>query len=166
MTSSSSESSISLRPPSLADRERVREVLAATEVFRAEELEVALEVFDGCLAGEGYAGVLACEGGVVIGLAFWGEAPMTEGTYDLYWLASDPASHGSGAARDLLQYVVSDVRTRGGRLLLVETESTPGYARARRFYEREGLAEIARVRDYYRAGADKIIGAMRLSPQD
>ena len=166
MSSSSSESSISLRPPSPADRERVHALLAATEVFRAEELDVALEVFDGALAGEGYFGALACQGDDVVGLAFWGEAPMTEGTYDLYWLASDPAAHGSGAAKVLLHHVVSDVRARGGRLLLVETESTPGYARARRFYEREGLAEIARVRDYYRAGADKIIGAMRLNPQD
>ena len=47
-------------------------------------------------------------------------------------------------------------------MLLVETESTPEYARACRFYEREGFVEVARLRDYYRPGADKIIGELRL----
>ena len=162
MTNSSSESSISLRPSSPDDREAVRALLAATGVFRAEELEVALEVFDGCVDGLGYLGAVAVSAGRVVGIALWGPSPMTLGTFDLYWLASHPEAHGSGAASALLSRVVDDVHRRGGRLLIVETESTAGYARARRFYEREGLHEIARIQDYYRPGADKVVGAMRI----
>lgn len=165
MTNSSSKSSISLRPPSPDDRDEVRALLAATGVFRPEELDVALEVFDGCVNGLGYLGAVAVGAGRVVGVALWGPSPMTEGTFDLYWLASHPEAHGSGAAGALLSRVVQDVRSREGRLLLVETESTAGYARARRFYEREGLPEIGRIEDYYRPGADKVIGAMRLTEE-
>ena len=163
MTNSSSGSSISLRVPSPLDRDAIFDLLVATEVFRPEEIEVALEVFDGCIDGNGYLGAVAVVSAKVVGIALFGPSPMTEGTFDLYWLASLPEAHGGGAARALLSRVVEDVKTRGGRLLLVETESTPGYARARRFYEREGLIEIARIEGYYRPGADKVIGAMDLS---
>jgi ribosomal protein S18 acetylase RimI-like enzyme len=165
MTSSSSASSISLRSPKSADRSAVRALLEGTAVFRPEEVEVALEVFDGCVNGEGYLGLVAVREpeGPVLGLAFYGAAPMTEGTYDLYWLASDPSVYGTGVAQRLLAAVVADLRAREARLLLVETESTDAYARARSFYERNGLPEVARVEGYYRDGADKIIGAMRLS---
>lgn len=163
MTNSSSASSISLRPTSVQDREAVQALLGATEVFRTDEIEVALEVFDGSLDDSGYLGLVAVASeGEVVGLALWGPTPMTESTFDLYWLASHPNAYGSGVGHRLLGAVVDDVRRRGGRRLVVETESTPGYARARRFYEREGLEEIARIEEFYRPGADKIIGVLTI----
>ncbi len=160
MTSSSSASSISLLPPSPAHRDAVADALVATKTFRDDEVQVALELFDALFTPDTYRGTIAEVNGQPRGFAIWGPAPMTEGTYDLYWLVTHPEAHGSGAARVLLDAVVDDVRALGGRLLLVETESTEPYARARAFYSREGLPEVARVADYYRPGADKVIGAM------
>jgi ribosomal protein S18 acetylase RimI-like enzyme len=54
-----------------------------------------------------------------------------------------------------------DIRRRGGLLVLVETASKESYARTRRFYESLGYNEIARIRDYYRIGDDKIIYGKR-----
>jgi len=44
---------------------------------------------------------------------------------------------------------------RGARLLLVETLAS--FERTREFYRRCGFDEEARIRDFYEAGADKII---------
>jgi hypothetical protein len=41
-------------------------------------------------------------------------------------------------------------------MLLIETEGSPAYQATRRFYERAGDAEIARIRDDDRVGADKV----------
>jgi hypothetical protein len=54
-----------------------------------------------------------------------------------------------------------EIRRRGGLLVLVETASKESYARTRRFYQSLGYCEIARIRDYYRTGDDKIIYAKR-----
>lgn len=160
MTHSSSRSSISLRAPVAPDRDAVQALLQATDVFRAEEVVVALEVFDGSFSDPDYLSRVVTLDDRVVGLALWGPAPMTLGTFDLYWIAAHPEAYGTGAAQALFGAVVRDVRERRGRLLLVETESTEAYARARRFYEREGMREIARIPDYYRPGADKVVTAL------
>jgi ribosomal protein S18 acetylase RimI-like enzyme len=45
----------------------------------------------------------------------------------------------------------------GGRVLLVETSGTPDFERTRAFYRKCGYEEEARIRDFYQAGADKIV---------
>lgn len=142
------------------DRAAIEAIVRAVGVFREGEIEVAMELVDIGLSADtkGYCFAVAeGDAGEVLGYACWGQAPMTDTTYDLYWIAVDPARHGGGVGRALLAATEHDVSARGGRLLLVETEGTPPYEATRRFYLRAGYPEIARVRDYYREGADKVI---------
>jgi ribosomal protein S18 acetylase RimI-like enzyme len=141
-----------------SDRAAIESIVRRTGVFRPEEVAVALELVDIGLSGDdrGYRFVVV-EDGAVVGYACFGHASMTEGVYDLYWIAVDPARQGEGIGRKLLARVEDAVRASGGRMLLVETESTEPYEATRRFYERAGYPELARVRDYYRPGADKVI---------
>ncbi len=155
-----------IRPVEEGDRPAIERILVATGAFTDEEMRVALELVDAAVRdpSSGYiARVLAEDGGRVAGYTCYGRAPMTDGTYDLYWIAVDPARHGTGAARRLMAAAENDIRARGGRLVLVETASKPSYARTRRFYESIGYVEAARVRDYYRIGDDKIVYEKRLS---
>ncbi len=99
---------------------------------------------------------------VVVGYTCFGRAPFTEGTYDLYWIAVDPAHHGTGAARRLMAAAEAEIAGRGGRIVLVETASKPSYARTRAFYESIGYVEAARIRDYYGVGDDRITYEKRL----
>ena len=46
---------------------------------------------------------------------------------------------------------------RGGRTILIETGGKESYAPTRRFYERSGYAEAARIPDFFRVGDDKVI---------
>ncbi len=117
---------------------------------------------------EGYRFVVAevdagsGRGGEVAGYACFGETPMTKGTFDLYWIAVDPAHQGRGVGRALLSAAENVVRAAGGRMLLVETAGKPSYAATRAVYTACGYVEVARVPDFYEDGDDKIVLARRL----
>jgi ribosomal protein S18 acetylase RimI-like enzyme len=95
----------------------------------------------------------------VRGYVCFGPAPMTDGTFDLYWIAVDPDDQGRGFGGRLLAAAEEEVRARGGRLLLIETASQASYAPTVRFYERAGYTIVSRIRDYYRPGDDKLVFA-------
>lgn len=173
MPNSSGESSsrpprgaVSLRPLARADRAPIEAVLRATAAFTEEEVAVALELIDEGLSpgsGEDYRFLVAQgEASRVAGYACYAPAPLTDGVYDLYWIAVDPALQGFGIGRALLEGVEGAVTAGRGRMVLIETASKPSYAATRAFYLRCGYAEEARVRDFYRVGDDKVVYAKRL----
>ena len=156
------------------DRERIAELLVSTQVFSREEVGVALELFDLGVADEEHRGADdanvpdyeffgAFDGERVLGYACAGPTPATEGTFDLYWLAVDPAAQGKGVGRALVREVEHDLRARGARLLLVETSSRPDYENTRTFYARCGYTEAARIRDFYAPADDRIMLTTRLN---
>jgi ribosomal protein S18 acetylase RimI-like enzyme len=89
---------------------------------------------------------------------------LTQGTYDLYWIAVDPAAQGHGIGHALLAGVEAEVQARGGRLLLIETSSTPAYASARRLYETSGYRCEAIIHDFYAPGDNLLIFSKDLMP--
>ncbi|MBM4283480.1 MAG: GNAT family N-acetyltransferase [Deltaproteobacteria bacterium] len=147
-----------------ADRPALARVLASVGVFRPDELDVALEVIDAGLApgADHYRFAVAEQAGVVVGYVVWGRTPCTDAVYDLYWIAVDKAAQGGGVGRRLLKACVDDVRARGGRLLIIETEGTVAYDDTRRFYFAVGCDEVARIPDFYRPGADKVVYRLQL----
>ena len=160
-----------LRPE---NRARLAELLVDTGAFHTDEVEVALSLFDltrGGTAGANdapidYEFIGAFEGDQLVGYACFGPTPATEGTYDLYWLAVDPAVQGRGIGRALVRDVEEKLIGRGGRLLVVETSSRPDYATTRQFYVRSGYTEAARVRDFYAPADDRILLTTRLTTRD
>jgi ribosomal protein S18 acetylase RimI-like enzyme len=102
----------------------------------------------------------------LVGYACYGATPGTEGTYDLYWIAVDPAAQHGGVGTLLLHEVERRLLGHHARMLVVETSSRSDYAPTRGFYGRRGYAETARVREFYAPGDDRIILTKRFhSPQ-
>ncbi len=156
---------MAIRPLEPRDRDRIGTIVRATGNFSPAECDVALEVVDEALAaGEasGYFVHVFESDGAVQGYVCYGPTPLTHGTWDLYWIAVDPAAQGRGAGRALLAFAEDDVRRRGGRLLLIETSSQESYGATVRFYERAGYALEARIRDFYKPGDDKLVFARQL----
>ncbi len=156
------------------DRGRVAALLIATEAFSPDEVSVALDIFDGCHPERSEGSALPAspdyefvgaydEEECLLGYACFGPTPATDGTYDLYWLAVDPAAQGRGTGRALVRWVEQELGVRGARLLVVETSSRPDYAHTREFYARGGYREVARVRDFYAPADDRIILTTRLT---
>jgi ribosomal protein S18 acetylase RimI-like enzyme len=100
-----------------------------------------------------------------LGYAAWGQAPLTERTFDLYWIAVAPAAQGRGVGRALLTLVERAVAARGGGNLYIETSSRAVYARTRRFYVEAGYPRVARLRDFYAPGDHKVMFCKVIPPR-
>jgi D-alanine-D-alanine ligase len=147
------------------DRPALLALLRATEMFTADEVEVALELIDLEVAdpggGHGYRFVVAEADQALAGYACYGRTPMTDNVWDLYWLAVSPAGPGRGTGTALLRAVEATAVAEGARMIVVETASQPSYEPARAFYERQGYTAVARVPDFYAPGDDKLIYVRR-----
>jgi len=156
-----------IRPLSAADRAPVVALIKATGFFRPEEIRVAEEILDVYLAQPGQrdygAVVIEDEGGAVAGYMTYGPTPLTQGTFDLYWMAVAPLAQGRGFGKSLVAWLEERVRRDGGRMILIETSSTPQYDPTRRFYRSLLYTEVARVPDFYQPGDDRVIFAKRLA---
>jgi D-alanine-D-alanine ligase len=146
-----------LRPLSAADRRRIEEITRAVHVFRDDEVPVALEVFDGAVAGSpDYIALGATVDERLVGWICWGPTPCTLGTYDLYWMAVDPAVHSAGIGTVLLREM--EGRLAGSaRLIVVETAGRPDYRPTCAFYEARGYRRAAVIPDFYAPGDDQVI---------
>lgn len=143
------------------DKDRIRGLLLETGVFKTEEVDVAMELADIVLEKPNQRDyeMYCCvdETDAVTGFLCIGPTPLTTGTFDLYWIAVDPAVQRQGVGRQLLSFGEERVRLQQGRLLVAETSSQPTYLPARRFYLRNGFIESARITDYYDRGDHLII---------
>ena len=152
-------SMLTLRALRAADRPFLGRLLRDAGNFSEAEIAVAEEVIDaGLRPGQtDYEYVVAEEEGAILGYACWGKASMSDGTWDLYWIAIDPRSQGRGIGRQLVEHCEQAVRKARGRSLLVETSSRAGYEGTLAFYRALNYEVLARFRDFYIAGDDKIV---------
>jgi ribosomal protein S18 acetylase RimI-like enzyme len=146
------------------DRGRLEEITRAVGLFRQEEVSVALEVFDEAVKngpGNTYRLLGADVEGRLAGWICWGPTPCTIGTHDLYWMAVDPALHGSGIGTAL---VTAMERQLSGvaRIIVVETSSRDDYGPTRGFYKARGYDAVARVPDFYAPGEDQVVYVKRV----
>ena len=157
-----------IRPAEQKDRDRILEILLAVARFTEEEVDCAIELVDEALAspeeGEYIVHVLEDpDTHVIQGYINYGPTPLTDGVFDLYWIAVDPRQQGQGFGQLLLRFVENEVRRHNGRMLLIETSGKDSYVPTLRFYERSGYDEITRIKDFYRIEDDKLIYCKRLS---
>jgi ribosomal protein S18 acetylase RimI-like enzyme len=156
---------VTLRGLRVEDRPSIARILESSGAFQDQEVAVGLELVDETLRpgpSTDYAWSIAEREGRVVGFACYGPVPLTSGTYDLYWIAVEPESRGSGVADKLDDAVSMAVRGLGGRWLLAETSSTAAYGPARAFYARRGYRLLGRIEDFYRTGDDRLTFGKRL----
>jgi D-alanine-D-alanine ligase len=162
MTGEASRPETRLGDVTPADRPRVGDILRATGHFRPEEIDTALEVFDsafglGVRRDPDYRWVgMRDAAGLLVGFACYGPTPLADRTWDLYWIAVEPGVQGGGAGSMLIKEVERRVADERARLMLIETGGREEYRGTRRFYERLGYAEQARLRDFYAPGDDRV----------
>lgn len=146
--------------PVAADRGAVRAIVAATGKFTGEEVEIAVELVDDRLAkGErsDYAFLFAERAGALVGYACFGRIAGTDASYDLYWIAVDPACQGQGVGKVILRASEAAIAALGGERVYIDTSSRPDYRPTRAFYEACGYHCAAVLEDFYRAGDGKTI---------
>ena len=142
------------------DGAAVRGLVAATEMFTPEEMDIAVELVTERLAkgpASGYEFVLAETEGRLAGYACYGPTPATIGTIDLYWIVVSPDLQGRGLGRAILERTETAARRIGGERLYVDTSSQEKYIPTRAFYVRTGFRQAAELPDFYRKGDGKVI---------
>ena len=142
-------------------RSRLETIVRATGVFAEAEIGVALALFDA--TEDDYEFVGAFAGGQLLGFACFGPTPSTDRTYDLYWIAVHPDAQRSGAGAALMNEVERRLAERDARIVIVETWSRPDYAPTRRFYDKRGYRESARIEDFYTPGDDRVVLTKRVA---
>jgi GNAT superfamily N-acetyltransferase len=157
---------MNIRPMNSRDKEAISRILKNTPEFTTDEVTLAEEVIDSCLLNprsSGYFIMVAELDSSIIGYVCYGPTPITEGTWDLYWIAVDHAIQGQGIGKALMEAAESEIRKNSGRLIIVETSSKPGYEKTNQFYLRIGYKQAARIKDFYMIGDDQIIYEKRLN---
>jgi len=148
-----------IRPMTPGDKPAIMKLLAATPEFKPSEVVVAEEVIDSYLKSSYRSGyhVLVAELELLAGYICYGPTPLTEGTWDIYWLAVSRGEQSRGIGGALMAFVEDEIKKAKGRLAVIETSSKPEYEGTRRFYRRQGYEVACRLADFYAPGDDKLI---------
>ena len=148
-----------IRPARPDDTDALLALADASGLFQPHELEAVAGMIAAHFADE--LGPdhhwLVADDGEAAGVAYYAPEPFTDGVWNLYMLAVHPDRRGRGTGASLVRHVEDALASRGARVLLIETSGLARFEPTRAFYLRLGYAEEARIRDYYRAGDDKVV---------
>ena len=156
-----------IRPLVEKDRASLLSMLIKTRSFTSAEIDVAMELIDIVLKDQNQKDYqiycMVDDQDQPIGYICYGPTPMTQGTFDLYWIAVDPDFQEQGMGSKLLSFLEEVVKAEGGRMILADTSTIPQYEKTQKFYLKNGFQEVARVLDYYHPGNDRITFCKRLT---
>jgi ribosomal protein S18 acetylase RimI-like enzyme len=150
-----------IRPLEPRDRMSIGRIIHSADNFHSKDIRIAEELIDDAL-GKGESSdyivhVLEDESGILQGYVCFGQNPLTDHTFDFYWMVIDRALQGRGIGSMLFRHVETEAAERGGKLLMCETSSLEGYGRVVHMYEKLGYRFVARIPNFYRQGDDKLI---------
>ena len=123
-------------------------------------MAVAEELIDSYLdnpSGSGYHILVAEIDSTVEGYICYGSTPLTEGTWDIYWVAVARKRQDQGIGSALIRSAEEEIVEAEGRLSIIETSSTPAYEKTRNFHLSHGYEIVARIPDFYAPGDDRLI---------
>jgi GNAT superfamily N-acetyltransferase len=157
---------IEIRATRAEDASAIFALAESETLFNHQDYTTVKELFDDYIQRSdhnGYYFLSAMKDDQLTGFACYGPTPLTEGTFDLYWIDVGDRWKGKGIGKQLMAAVLEAVRVTGGRLMVLDTSGRPDFAPTRAFYERSGFHRTATVPDYYAAGDDLVIYSYRLS---
>ena len=147
------------------DGVQIQDIAARAGVFSQEEVECVGELWKEYLVlGPeccGYNFIVDHDGDRVLGFACYGPRDLTNGVFDLYWIAVDPNCRRGGVGRALLIACEEATCKAGGRMIIAETSGSPHYEPTRNFYFGMGYEMEATIKDFYVDGDDLAIFVKR-----
>lgn len=129
-------------------------------VFNPAEKEIVKEILDDYERNpeKNYYLLGEEQDNVVLGFVIFGRTPLTESSWDIYWLMVDKYIQGKGIGRKLLKRVDEFIsRKQNGAVLRVETSTRKEFAHARNLYLRQEFKEVGRIPNFYGKDDDLIV---------
>lgn len=154
------ERHVNIRPVERHDLPHLEAIADATELFPSEMMgDMIAGYLDGSKPDIWFTAFMD---GEPISFGFCEPERMTEGTWNLLAIGVRPDHQGNGVGGAMMAYLEKQLKERGERILLVETMGIPAFERTCAFYRKNGYTEEARIREFYEAGADKVVFWKRL----
>lgn len=142
------------------DHTQLLNLVNSIDEFSQEEKNIAIELIDDAISNgknSHYKIFLSIESEQIEGYYCIGKRPLTEGVFDLYWIAVAPDSQSKGVGKKLLSHAEEYVEQNSGTWLLIETSSKASYEKTRNFYLRNFYTIVAEIKDFYKVGDNLII---------
>ena len=96
--------------------------------------------------------------GKLLGYIIFCRTPITEFSWDIFWLMVDKEWQGKGIGKKLIIELEKFIfKTDERAILRVETSTKKEYSHARNLYSKQGFNEVGRIPDFYAEGDDLII---------
>ncbi len=149
-----------LRSATPADTDSLVALANGTGVFKPHEIVALREVLDDYHAAneaEGHVAKVFLDSDRTVGFLYYAPVAMTDNTWELWWIAVEQGQQGRGHGKAMMSLLETDLRSRGCRLLLIDTSSLPEYLPTRQFYLKVGYTLAAQIPDFYRDGDDKVL---------
>ncbi len=147
------------------DIEIVRDIIVSTGFFYDFEVPVAVELVQDRLdLGDqsDYHFLFAEVDGMTVSYTCFGPIAATEGSFDLYWIATHNDYRGKGIGNLLIGETHRIISEMGGRIVIAETSTLEKYLPTRHFYDRIGYTKEAQIDDFYKVGDGKVFFVKRL----
>ncbi|MCL5030541.1 MAG: GNAT family N-acetyltransferase [Bacteroidetes bacterium] len=143
-----------------ADVNAIENILKRISTFSETEVEVAMELVNIAAynsAQTDYHIFVYENNEKILGYYCTGKRPLTDGVFDLYWIAADPESEIKGIGKRLLEHAENFVKENNGRWFLAETSSKESYSKTRSFYLRNNFSIVAQINDFYSVGDHLVV---------
>jgi ribosomal protein S18 acetylase RimI-like enzyme len=147
------------------DAETVRDIIISTGFFYDFEVPVAVELVQDRIdlkEKSDYHFLFAEIEGKTVSYSCFGPIAATEGSFDLYWIATHNDYRGKGIGNLLIGETHRIIREMGGRIVIAETSTLEKYKPTRHFYDRIGYTKEAQINDFYKEGDGKVFFVKRL----
>lgn len=152
-----------------SDRPKLEELLRSVGEFNADEVATALELIDDALSRPQESTyvirVAHLDPDRIGGYTCFGPTPMTQSTWDLYWIAVAPSARRTGLGQRLHDDCVDRIRKAGGRRIRVETATREEYGGTHRFYESLRYQRISTFEDFYSPGDHLVTWCLPIEPE-
>jgi ribosomal protein S18 acetylase RimI-like enzyme len=136
------------------------DIAVFTGAFDTHEIKVLKEILSDCCnsANQDYILIEEMILDQMAGFVIVGRTPLTEFTWDIYWVVVDKRFQRQGIGKALMAKVYQYIRSCGSRAVLrVETAGRKDYDYVRFFYAAQGFDESGRIKDFYSSGDDLVI---------
>ncbi|MBN2546474.1 MAG: GNAT family N-acetyltransferase [Spirochaetes bacterium] len=143
-----------------SDIKEIESIVRSTGFFPEEEIKIAVELIEERLnkgLESGYLFNFLEIDNEVAGYSCFGPIPLTNISYDLYWIAVHNKYRGKGYGSCLLKYSEEYMKKQGAYQIYVETSSKKQYKPTRRYYKKMGYKKIAHFKNFYNLHDGKVI---------
>lgn len=154
-----------IRPITPDDTSALTEVICSSGLFRPEDadsIQAMLDEYHSRKDDDGRQIITCVENGAIAAVAYFSPKEFTDRVWELLMIAVTSPLQRQGLGSELLRAVEGSVNAVNGRLLLIETSDKTSFERTRRFYQKHGYVEVARIPDYFTDGDGKVSFIKRL----